>query len=170
MTSPAGIFNKWNYQVHVWLKNYVYMRLLTPGKPGGAYESMMTFCISSLWHGFYAFYHIMFFFAACIQELSKDIYKSHILFVGIPKPLRVAGGWFFTYLTMNYLGVCVVALSLENGLKFNRAMYYYVFIMILGGLILFRFFIRPYARKLEKKLEAKKKQAADKQLSSESKA
>ena len=55
-------------------------------------------------------------------------------------------------------------------MKFNRAMYYYVFILILGGLILFRFFIRPYARKLEKKLEAKKNQALKDQQKGESKA
>ena len=152
MTSPAEVFRYWNYQVHVWLKGYVYMRLITPGQKPGTYESMMTFCISSLWHGFYVFYHIMFFFAACLQELAKDIYKSHILFKGVPKPVKVVTCWFFTYLTLNYCGINVVALSLKNGLAFNAAMYYFVFILILVSLALFRFKIMPYARKLEKKL------------------
>ena len=88
--------------------------------------------------------------------MAKDIYKSHILFKGVPKPVKVVTCWFFTYLTLNYCGVNVVALSLKNGLAFNAAMYYFVFILILASLALFRFKIMPYARKLERKLSAEK--------------
>lgn len=151
LTSPADAFRYWNYQVHVWLKYYVYMRLVTPGKKPGTYESMMTFIISGLWHGFYAFYHVMFFFTALLQELSKDVYRARKLFNFIPPPLRLPISWFLSYLFLDYLGVCVNALSIKNGLTFNRAMHYYIFILIVVGFIVFRFFIVPYVRKIEKK-------------------
>ena len=57
---------------------------------------------------------------------------------------------------MNYLGVNVIALSMENGLRFNKSMHFSIFIFILVAFALFRFSIMPYARRLEKKLESKK--------------
>ena len=57
---------------------------------------------------------------------------------------------------MNYLGVNVIALSMENGLRFNKSMHFSIFILILVAFALFRFSIMPYARKLEKKIESKK--------------
>ena len=50
----------------------------------------------------------------------------------------------------------MIALSMENGLRFNKSMYFSIFILILVAFALFRFSIMPYARKLEKKLESKK--------------
>ena len=151
LTSPADAFRYWNYQVHVWLKYYVYFRLVTPGKKPGTYESMTTFTVSALWHGFYAFYHIMFFFTALLQELSKDVYRARILFNFIPHAMRGPLIYFISYLLLDYLGVCVNALSFENGAKFTGNTYYFVFIIIVVGFIVFRAFLVPYARKLEKK-------------------
>jgi len=41
---------------------------------------MATFIVSAFWHGFYPSYYIMFFFAAILSEVNKDIYKAGILF------------------------------------------------------------------------------------------
>ena len=119
---------------------------------------MMTFFISGLWHGFYAFYHIMFFFTAILQEVSKDLYKSRILFNFIPEILRAPLAWLITYIFVNYLGTCVNALSMENGMKFLRATHYYIFILIILGFIIMRGCgIVKYARQLEKNAETTKK-------------
>ena len=151
MTSPVDGPRYWNYQVHIWLKYYVYMRLVTPGKKPGTYETMLTFVISGLWHGFYACYHVFFISAAVLQELSKDIYKSQRLFSFIPLKLRKVLCWFMTYLFFDYLGVCVNALSLANVFVFSQAMHHYIFVVIIVGFIVMRFFVMPYARKLDKK-------------------
>lgn len=50
----------------------------------------------------------------------------------------------------------MIALSMENGLRFNKSMHFSIFIFILVAFALFRFSIMPYARRLEKKLESKK--------------
>ena len=127
------------------------MRLVTPGKKPGTYESMMTFFISGLWHGFYAFYHIMFFFTALLQELSKDVYRARILFNFIPQKARRPIIHIVSYTFLNYLGTCVNALSIENGGRFTGNTYYFIFILIVIGFIAFRGFLTPYARRLEKK-------------------
>jgi hypothetical protein len=44
----------------------------------------MTFIVSAFWHGFYPFYYVMFFVAAILGELTKDLYKSRIFFAFIP--------------------------------------------------------------------------------------
>ena len=52
------------------------------------FENMTTFIISAFWHGFYQSYYALFFFAALLSEVSKDIYKAGTLFHFIPAFLR----------------------------------------------------------------------------------
>jgi lysophospholipid acyltransferase len=85
--SPQIMMQHWNHQIHLWLKHYVYNRTLIPGKKPGLRNNMATFIISAIWHGFYPFYYVMFFFSAILGELSKDVYRSRILFRFIPYPL-----------------------------------------------------------------------------------
>ena len=74
--------------IHLWLKCYVYERVLTKGKKPGLKESLPVFIISAFWHGFYPFYYVMFFFCAFFIELSKEIYRSRIFFRFIPYPFN----------------------------------------------------------------------------------
>ena len=130
---------------------------------------MITFMVSSLWHGFYACYHVMFFFTAITVELSKDMYRARILFRFIPDALQTPIAWVFSYIILDYLGTCVNALSLANVVKFVSATYGFVFIAVGVGFVLFRFCgLMKYARKLEQKKsggtkvkEADSKPAAD---------
>ena len=73
--------------IHIWLKNYIYLRTLKPGQKPGFLNNMATFLVSAFWHGFYPFYYIVFFFAALLVEVSKDVYRSRVLFRFIPGPL-----------------------------------------------------------------------------------
>lgn len=73
--------------IHLWLKHYVYNRVIIPGKRPGLKENMATFIVSAFWHGFYPFYYVMFFFCAIFNELCKEIYRSRYLFRFIPYPL-----------------------------------------------------------------------------------
>ena len=157
ITSPVEVFRYWNYQVHIWLKKYVYMRLITPGKKPGAFESMSTFVVSGLWHGFYPCYMICFGMAAIMQELAKDIFKSRILFSGIPQSLKTVIAWLTTWITLNYFGVCIAGRVYEKVLSFTKATNGFVFICIVAGFPIWRFLIVPYVRKIESK-QAKKTQ------------
>ena len=74
--------------VHLWLKNYVFVRTLVPGQKPGLYNNLATFICSAFWHGFYPFYYVMFFFCALLGELCKDVYRSRVFFRSIPPTLR----------------------------------------------------------------------------------
>jgi lysophospholipid acyltransferase len=79
-TSVIELLRAWNHQVHLWLKFYVQCRLVDPGQRATFAQSMITFIVSAFWHGFYPSYYIMFFFAAILSEVNKDIFKAQVIF------------------------------------------------------------------------------------------
>jgi lysophospholipid acyltransferase len=74
--------------IHLWLKNYVYNRVMVKGRKAGFRESMATMIVSAFWHGFYPFYYVMFFFCTFLNELAKEIFRSRIFFRPIPSKLK----------------------------------------------------------------------------------
>ena len=116
--------------MHLWLKFYIQGRLVEPGKRPDWKASMSTFIVSAFWHGFYPFYYVMFFFAAIMNEVAKDLYKARYIFRFIPKELRPFIGNLVTMLALNYHGVMFNALTFENGTKFGLATYFYIFILM----------------------------------------
>jgi lysophospholipid acyltransferase len=113
---------------------------------------MSTFIVSAFWHGFYPFYYVMFFFAAVLQEVSKDLYKARYLFRVIPERLRPIIGNLVTMLVLNYNGVMFNALTFENGIKFGNRTYWFVFVIITVVLIFSRTFgLVKFVQKLEKR-------------------
>jgi len=87
---------------------------------------MIVFLTSAFWHGFYPFYYIMFFLAAILSEVTKDIYKSWIFFQVIPKKVRYFIAHLFSMCCMNYLGIIFTSLTFTNGGKFMARTYYCV--------------------------------------------
>jgi lysophospholipid acyltransferase len=70
--------------IHLWLKHYVFFRSFEHGKRPGLISNLATFIVSAFWHGFYPFYYVMFFLAAFFVELTKDVFRSRVLFKSIP--------------------------------------------------------------------------------------
>jgi len=87
---------------------------------------MIVFLTSAFWHGFYPFYYIMFFLAAILSEVTKDIFKSWIFFQAIPKKVRYFCAHLLSMSCMNYLGIIFTSLTFENGGKFMGATNYIV--------------------------------------------
>lgn len=69
------------------------------------FENMVTFLVSAFWHGFYPFYYVMFFFAAILSEVAKDVFKARILFSFIPGFLRPIIANQLSMLSLNYFGI-----------------------------------------------------------------
>ena len=150
MVTPIEGMRCWNHQVHLWLKHYVLARLTAPGKRPGAFENMTTFIVSAFWHGFRPFFYIMFFFAAILVEISKDLYKAGAVFSFIPKPVRYLLSNFLTMLVMNYFGVLHNAKEWGKGSVFCAGTYYFVFIGLIVTLTATRSLgLVKYAQKLE---------------------
>ena len=123
---------------------------------------MSTFIVSAFWHGFYPFYYVMFFFAAILQEISKDLYKARYMFSFIPKEIRPFIGNQVTMLTLNYNGCMFNALTFENGIKFGNATYWWSFAIITVALIFSRTFgLVRIVQKMEAKQIEKNKKVSD---------
>lgn len=125
----------WNHQISEWLNHYVKKRLETPGVKPGLKETMITFGVSALWHGFYPYYYFMFFQCGCFVELAKDVYRSRILFSFIPENLRDPVANFMTMLILNYLGTSFNLLTFEKGAILNKGTNYIIMIGLVGSLI-----------------------------------
>jgi len=69
----------------MWLKYYVYMRLLNRNKKGVQIVPIIsTFVVSAIWHGFYPGYY-MFFISSGLMDYSFKLgSKLWILFDGKP--------------------------------------------------------------------------------------
>ena len=128
----------WNHMIHLWLKNYVYVRTLVPGKKPGLWNNLATFIVSAFWHGFYPFYYVMFFFSALLGELAKDVYRSRIYFRWIPYPINLVLAHFFSLLAMNYMGISFICLTFEKGWRFSGSLHHFIYIGIVVGLLITR--------------------------------
>ena len=136
----------------MWLKFYIQARLVEPGKRANWKANMSTFIVSAFWHGFYPFYYVMFFFAAIMNEASKDLYKARYLFRFVPKEIAPYLANFVTMITLNYCGVMFNALTFENGIRFGNYTYWIIYVLVTLVLILSRTFgLVKFAQKLEAK-------------------
>ena len=111
-------------------------RLATKGVKPGIKESIQTFMVSAIWHGFYPYYYYMFFLCGVVVELAKDIYRSRVLFEFIPASMRHIVANLTTMFFMNYLGTSFGLLSFEKGGNLAKGTNYIMMILMLGSLVL----------------------------------
>lgn len=77
-TTFQYIGQNWNIPIHNWLKYYVMLRLIDRSKPKGdpqTFATVCTFIASSLWHGTYPGYIVMFFALALLEIQSKHFQR-----------------------------------------------------------------------------------------------
>jgi len=139
----------------LWLKYYIQERLVKPGERAGFGVTLTVFAVSAFWHGFYPSYYVMFFFAALLSEVNKDLFKAQIIFRNIPNILKPILANQAGFLSMNYLGIVFSSGNFHNLHIFTSSTYYFVFI----GLIVTLAYTRSTnlvgrAKKLEEKLKS----------------
>lgn len=110
--SSASMVKYWNHTVHLWLNRYVFERVVPKGARPSMQHNMIVYMVSAFWHGFYPAYYVMFFLVAVFAELTKDIYRSRILFEFIPWVIAAPVIHVCTFIMMNYLGVTFGLLGL----------------------------------------------------------
>lgn len=139
----------WNRSVHLWLKYYIFLRILKvkakPFNKNTSLTAFVTFVISALWHGFFINYYLFFLHAFLLESVDKYLEKKYRLFTVLEEESNIlvrAFGWaaFMTFLS--YFGVCFGIYSLEENLKYYKSFYFVPNILIylaffyvnLGGL------------------------------------
>ena len=153
--SPPKKMIGWNHCMHLWLKNYVALRLVKKGERLTTSANLITFAMSALWHGFYPFYYVMFFMAALYSETCKDIYRAASLFDFNPPWLNYLIAQILSTILMNYFGVSLAMLTFEKGGNFMRGTYSFVFILVVASFAFVKMSgMVGYAKKVAEKRKA----------------
>ncbi|KAI8349248.1 MBOAT, membrane-bound O-acyltransferase family-domain-containing protein, partial [Mortierella sp. GBAus27b] len=152
--SVKTLADSWNKGTNLWLKHSVYFRVVKPGAKPGAFETFATFAVSAFWHGFYPGYYLMFISAAMALTAGK-LLRAHLRprFVSATTgktPLWYnALGMLITQLSMNYLSMSFLILSLKDSLGLWKDLYFVVHIGIMAVILLAPILL-PVKRKSKK--------------------
>jgi len=74
-TSGAKFPDHWNIQTSLWLRYYVYERLVKPGTKPGFWQVLMTQLVSAIWHGLYPGYLFFFSSSSLFFEAAKVLFR-----------------------------------------------------------------------------------------------
>jgi lysophospholipid acyltransferase len=73
--SPKIRIQYWNRTVHLWLKYFVFMRMININhkafKNNKTAATLVTFMVSAFWHGFYPVYYLFFFQFFLLERISE---------------------------------------------------------------------------------------------------
>ena len=150
--SANDFFKYWNYRYHVWSKHYNLERIVETGKKPTLGQVMTIYVISAFWHGWYPMYYMGFLIGAITTVLHRDAYMCWYLFRNVPRPLKYGISWIFTQFAVNYGGLALTGLTLENGMIMLSYTYYAQLVILAVMILVFRVFgLVSISRKMERK-------------------
>jgi lysophospholipid acyltransferase len=145
--NPKTKIEYWNRTVHLWLKYYVFMRLIDikikPLYRNKTLAKFITFVISAFWHGFYLSYYVFFIQFFLIEHCAAVFEEKFGVFTYMEKargPL-FALFVFSTISLYSFFGINFGLLRLESMYNFNKSFYFVPDIFILA-LFVISFFIK----------------------------
>jgi lysophospholipid acyltransferase len=122
--------NNWNMKTSLWLRHYVYERVIEV-KYGALIATGMAFMTSAFWHGFYAGYYLLFFFIGVfVQPLGKELrrnlrpyFEDHE--TGKTPTWYNVGGILMTSTVLNFFAMPFGLLSFASSIEVWSNVYYY---------------------------------------------
>ncbi|KAI8595699.1 MBOAT, membrane-bound O-acyltransferase family-domain-containing protein [Dissophora ornata] len=152
--SVKALSDSWNKGTNRWLRNSVYLRVVKPGAKPGLIETFSTFAVSALWHGFYPGYYLLFASAAFALTAGK-LLRAHLR----PRFVSATTGktplWYnlagtvITQMTINYMSMPFLILTLKDSLELWKDLYFVVHIGVIA-IILLTPVLFPVKRKSKK--------------------
>lgn len=128
----------WNISVHMWLKYYVYLRLVKKDKKGIQIVPILsTFVVSAIWHGFYPGYYLFFISSGLLDYQFKLGSKIWVLFTWMPVHLQRFLLFAITYIQCAYWGLSFILLDMSRIHKFHSALSYSMHFVLLGSFLFF---------------------------------
>lgn len=122
----------------MWLKNYIFLRMLPNNKKGGqAGAAFATFVVSAIWHGFYPGFFSFFIAAGLLDYQAKMAGKAMMPLVEkwIPGWLLYILCYVWCYMMCGYFGTAFVLLTYENFNKVYSSMYYVLHIVLAVSIV-----------------------------------
>lgn len=130
----------WNISAHMWLKYYIFLRMLPNNKKGKgqAAAALTTFIVSSIWHGFYPGFFSFFLGAGLLDYQAKLAGQALYPFVEkwMPDTLMYFICWLWCYLMCGYFATSFVLLSFENFHQVYASMHYIMHIVLAAFIVI----------------------------------
>jgi len=156
-TNTKGLVDHWNVPCQIWLKDYVFLRIILylNNRVLGVFG---TFFTSAFWHGFYGGYYCFFlsgaFFSYCGDVLTIHIPQYFYNENGTPKSayhhiIFKFFAWTFTYITITYMAISFRLLSFTLAMKAWSSIYFFWHIFGLMTIVLLAIF--PLKKQKKKK-------------------
>ncbi|XP_070565283.1 lysophospholipid acyltransferase 2-like [Ptychodera flava] len=120
-TSGKGVVDNWNILTTLWLRYVCYDRVQSK------FRTVMTFFLSSVWHGFYPGYFWTFLSGPFVLEAGKKVRQFiRPFFLRSPqiKLMYDIITWFFTHVMLAYTALPFVMLHGTNIIRFYRSVYF----------------------------------------------
>lgn len=136
--NPRVRIQYWNRSIHLWLKYYLFLRLVSiPRKPfadNKALASLITFMVSAIWHGFYPTYYLFFIEYYIIEQISTYLDEKYDFFTQVEQWNFLSKIFYriFIMTVVNYFGLSFSLLSLRENLNYYRAFFYIPLIFLFG--------------------------------------
>ncbi|KAI8587860.1 MBOAT, membrane-bound O-acyltransferase family-domain-containing protein [Geranomyces variabilis] len=125
--NPKSAIDNWNKNTGLWLRRYVYLRIVDSGIKSTAVAAVATYVASAFWHGFRPGFYLTFVTGSFLNIGARTIRRNiRPLFHGNSKlaPLRPVYdvlGWAATIGAINYLVAPFVVHSVHNSLTVWKA-------------------------------------------------
>ncbi|PIA15801.1 MBOAT-domain-containing protein [Coemansia reversa NRRL 1564] len=155
-SSIKQLIDNWNIGTNTWLRNHVYLRIISPSATGARVSStkanILTFLVSAWWHGFYPGYYLTFVLGALAASSARTLRRNlHPLvahssnskpsranaFRTIIKAVYDVCGWLMSKYTLDFVVAPFMILSLHPALLMWKLNYCAVPLGILVIFILF---------------------------------
>lgn len=127
----------WNRSVHLWLKNYVYIRLQKPDRSNRGFVSFITFILSAFWHGVYPSYYIFFTNMFLLEQICNylKVFGAFDWMENDSNYFRRIFFWFVFFWMQDYGGISFTMKSIKDNINVYRAFYFVPNIVLIAGFV-----------------------------------
>jgi len=134
--NPKEKFESWNISVQVWIRRYIFERIMNPNEiktnpKKAALAANVSFMISAFWHGFYPYYYFNFLLFFMIQQIAKTLYYAGDFFKFIPQPIQFAIRWVMMYLVVNTMLVAFALLEFQKVAPYAESILYFPYVTVI---------------------------------------
>jgi len=131
--NPKLRTKNWNFRVHLWLKYFIFMRVLQ-NKKSKTLASLVTFLVSAVWHGFYPKYYNFFFFIFLLENASDILEQRYNLYVWMDNQNFLLKNLFrfLTSFILSYVCIMFETEDLYSAYRIKKNFYYIPSIILLA--------------------------------------
>lgn len=148
--NPKIIIQYWNRTVHLWLKYYLFLRIVEkPDSPtykkSQVVASLVTFMVSAVWHGFYPVYYIFFFQGYIVEQINNYVEKEYNFFEKVENNMGKLGKfliWLAFAWIIPFLGLSFTLKTFTRVYIFYKSFYFIPNIMLVSAYIYITFFTK----------------------------